>query len=123
MSHRAGPAKLVGPFRRAELYKPSVNGFLIPWLRAQVHHHAQEVAGGAAEWTLILDDRFAIDTNSDEIARWLPFLADAMAISAGYSCHGENCIPLNPFKCRIGPLDGGDDGPSLRVVEDDPCEL
>ncbi len=48
--------------------------------------------------TLVLDGRFGIDGTEEEIKRWVGFVADAMAVAAGYSCFGEHSAKLNPFK-------------------------
>jgi hypothetical protein len=37
----------------------------------------------------------------DEIERWMPFVANAMAIASGFTCHGENSQPSNPFKTQL----------------------
>ena len=49
--------------------------------------------------------------------RWIPILANAMAVAAGYSCHGENCTPLNPFTTRMGALGSINPGPKLTVID------
>lgn len=50
---------------------------------------------GERIFTLLLDDRFGITVPEKEIERWASFLADAMAISAGYTSHGKNSRRLN----------------------------
>jgi hypothetical protein len=47
-------------------------------------------------FTLILDNRFGIDASPEELQKWLPFVADAMAVSAGRTSHGRNSNIRNP---------------------------
>lgn len=82
----------VGEFQD-RYYKISVCGFLVPKLKAR--------KSDSGEWSVTLDGRFSIDVKEDEMQRWVWILANAMAISAGYSCFGENCVPLNIYKTRI----------------------
>lgn len=50
---------------------------------------------------LSLDGRFLIEGTEEETQKWIPMIANAMAIGAGYSCHGKNSQPLNRFKCGV----------------------
>lgn len=84
-----------GPF--IEEWKVSYNGYLVPYLRAFVKQDADWVS-------LLLDSRFVIDGPSEEIKKWVPFIADCMAVAAGYSCAGKNCTPMNRFTTQIGEL-------------------
>lgn len=45
---------------------------------------------------LILDSRFGLDTSVEELEQWAPFLANAMAVSAGRTSHGPNSYVRNP---------------------------
>jgi hypothetical protein len=47
------------------------------------------------DWHVILDDRFGVDCTEEELHRWLPFVANAMAVAAGRSSHGPNSFPIN----------------------------
>lgn len=87
---------LVGPFQE-EYYKPTIGGYVIPQLRILRKKGAQD---GIA--TVLLDNRFMIDVSEDQLDPWLWIVANAMAIGAGYSCHGENSIKdPNPFKTKL----------------------
>ena len=86
-----------GPFLETYNYKISVDGYLVPVVRGRKNPDGS--------WSLLLDDRFAIDVKENEIQDWMWFLSNAMAVSAGYSCFGENCKPINPFMIQIARLD------------------
>lgn len=110
MTEEKGPyaPEIVGPF---DEYRVTVDGYRVPYL------NARELPDGRVAPTV--DGRFGLSeaVPREEFDRWLPLLANAMAVAAGYSCHGENCAPLNPFKMkmmRLGTkpnltlIDGGD---------------
>jgi hypothetical protein len=61
----------------------------------EAEHITQARARGERIFTLMLDDRFGITAPESEVERWASFLADAMAISAGYTSHGKNSRRLN----------------------------
>lgn len=88
-----------GPWHRPA-YEFTVGGYLVPHITAEL------MADHEARWVLALDRRFWLEVDDAEVQRWMPFLAHAMAIAAGYSCHGEGCCPLNPFTVRQSALDG-----------------
>jgi hypothetical protein len=51
--------------------------------------------------SLTLDHRFRLDLSADEAERFIPFLADCMAVAAGYASHpGEEdeALPLPRFR-------------------------
>ena len=79
------------------------HGYMVPYLEA-VKHTASE-ADGAID--LLLDDRFAVTIENDEaLQMWVPFLANAMAVAAGFSCHGENSVPRNRFNSKCMMISG-----------------
>ena len=53
---------------------------------------------GETMLTLVLDGRMSVEGSSEEVKRWIRFVADSMAVAAGYSCFGEHSAPVNPFK-------------------------
>jgi hypothetical protein len=91
-----------GPWHRPG-WEFSVGGFRVPYVQAAL------VEGEEKRWVLDLDRRFMLEVDDEEVQRWMPFLAHAMAIAAGYSCHGEGCTLLNPFSVRVTGLDGVDE--------------
>jgi hypothetical protein len=94
--------EIIGPFMD---YRVTIDGYEVPRLRAVRHD-------GLISMTL--DHRFGCDIPDDKNAHsiiW--FIANVMAIGAGYSCFGQNAHPANPFKCRLT-------GMSLAQVEDGP---
>ena len=68
-----------------------IDGYTVPHIEA--HKFEGENEGLIS---LILDDRFGLDTTAEEIERWLPFLANAMAVAAGRTSHGEHSNIRNP---------------------------
>jgi hypothetical protein len=68
-----------------------VDGYTVPYIEAHVFEGENE-----GLISLILDNRFGLDTNAEEIERWLPFLANAMAVAAGRTSHGEHSNIRNP---------------------------
>jgi|SRR4051812_6093245 hypothetical protein len=83
--------KIIGPF--IEEHRLTVLDYRVPYITAY------PLNGGMVR--LVLDERFAIEGTDDEVRKWVPFLANAMAVAAGFSCHGEPSGPVNPFKTRL----------------------
>lgn len=50
-------------------------------------------------WSLNVDGRFGGDFTKDEIERFGYVLANAMAVSAGYTHHGSDSKPMNRHSC------------------------
>lgn len=71
------------------------------WADADRARHArtlvEAVERGEPIYALVLDNRFLVEAATEsEINRWSWFLANAMAVSAGYTSHGENSRRRNP---------------------------
>ena len=67
-----------GPFTRHEVV---VRGWTVPHMSAQpCGDHDESVM-------LIVDDRMALTVSVEEAERFVPFLADAIAVALGYTCH------------------------------------
>lgn len=88
--------EFIGPIYRSG-FDIIVDGHRLPHIDADISE-----SGGV---TLVLDRRYAIDLQKEDAEKILPFLANAMAVAAGYSCHGDNCNKLNPFKVKVQALD------------------
>jgi hypothetical protein len=76
----------------------TIDGFAVP------HIEARESEDGL-DCHIMLDGRFGgiIPAVKAQEVLWL--LANALAIGAGYSCHGENsCVP-NPYKVRVSEIE------------------
>jgi len=100
-SRENGP-EIIGPFND---YRVTIGGYEVPRLRAV------RLKGLIS---MTLDHRFGCDIPDDNRAQsiiW--FIANVMAVGAGYSCFGENAQPANPFKCRLT-------GINLAQIEDEP---
>lgn len=67
-------------------------------------------------WWLTLDNRFGISGTDAEVRKWARFLADAMAIAAGYSSFGTDQRRLNPFNRRVTTLSVEE----MRQITDEP---
>ena len=95
--------EIIGPFR-GDGYYVSVGGFKVPHI---LLIKRKDLPKGY--WECVLDGRLAHDMPTREVLRWMPLVANAMAVAAGYSSFGENCRPSNPYQVRIGPLGEFDD--------------
>jgi hypothetical protein len=80
-----------------------VDGHEVPYLHG-VYYDEGEHAGFVR---LTLDRRFGLDTTVEGLGEWAWFLANAMAVSAGRTSHGENSYVRNPH----GRPGGGDPAP------------
>ena len=90
--------RFIGPFHPVD--KVTVDGFRVPYLTAIRK-------SGANDGTVILslDERFLLEVDQSEAEKWIPFLANAMAVAAGYSCHGENSVKdPNPFRVKVSEI-------------------
>lgn len=70
-----------------------------------------------------VDNRFCLHeaVTAQELDNWLPILANAMAVAAGYSCHGEHCRPLADmkFKTQMTALNSISPKSNLTVIDGD----
>jgi len=92
--------EIIGPF---DEYRVTVNGYQVPDLQAR------RVNGLIC---LSLSNSLGCDIPDDE--RALPiidFIANAMAVAAGYTCFGENSQPINQFRRRLIGFDLGELSP------------
>lgn len=94
------PTETVGPFR--EYYKVLVDGYVVPRLEA-IPLDAQQT-----QWALVLDGRFSIEIDAEDLQTVPYMIANALAIGSGFSCFGENSNPANPFKREGMRLQPGD---------------
>ncbi len=99
--------EMIGPFEHVE-YQVSLDGFRVPYLRAWPNNPQH------TEWTLLLDGRLSISIPADHLTSYVSFLADAMAIAAGYGAHSHACAHQgerhNPFGTQLLRLDPGAEG-------------
>jgi len=90
------PVNYVGPFEHHDVI---VSGRAVPFLRAT------PLDGGQIDLTL--DRRLGLTLTVAEAERFIPFLADAMAVAMGYTAHpdaeGDGPIVRHPFP-RVTPL-------------------
>jgi hypothetical protein len=110
MTEERGPfyPEIVGPFQPE--YRVSINEYRVPYVTVR------PTDDGRVDVTI--DNRFGIDgpVSVEEFNRWIGLMANAMAVAAGYSAHGENCEPTNPFKVKMMGLSVK---PNLSLVPKD----
>lgn len=80
----------IGPIDNSYPYIITIDGVIVP------HITGAKLSDG--RWSLKIKSH-AIDTNEEEIQKWIPFLSDAMAYCAGYT-FGDNSHPINIFSRR-----------------------
>lgn len=91
--------QFIGPF--VEEWRVTCDGYVVPKLRAIVQEGDHII--------LTMDDRFMIEGSREEVSKWVPMLANALAIGAGYSCFGQNSVKdPNPFQVEMMGI--GEDG-------------
>ncbi len=73
---------------------------------------------GGELFSVCIDHRFASEyVTREELDRWLPLIAHAQAIGAGFSCHGPNSRRVNPFGvANVGLAAMPTDEPALCSV-------
>lgn len=99
--------------KRSPGHQVTIDGYDVPRLEV-----AEDAETGT--WHVVYDGRFGIVAeNIEELQRWLWIVANAQAVGAGYSCHGENSIYRpNPHKVKVmcigsiatGPVTGTQEG-------------
>ena len=98
MSEPKKHAEIVGPFVAPEWSYAVVEGYKMPYVKllplkgendGKIEVHIDNCC-----W--IIDDH--------ELDVVLHLLSKAMAVAAGYNCHGEHSEPFNPFKVRMTSL-------------------
>ncbi len=82
-----------GPF---ETHLVSVDGYQVPKVTVMP---LKDVNDGSVN--VILDRRFCVCADPDEARKWLPLIAHALAIGAGFTCHGANSERANPHKVQL----------------------
>jgi hypothetical protein len=75
----------------------SINGYLAPRI------DATETPDGR-ECHIRFDGRFGVVVPAEYAHQVLWLLANAYAVGAGFSCHGENSQPVNEHKLRVVEL-------------------
>jgi hypothetical protein len=74
-----------------------VEGYKVPYI--EVGRVIESLSNdGPDRWhfSITLDDRMGIDATDDELQKWMPFVAHAMAVAAGRTSHGANSNIRNP---------------------------
>lgn len=91
----------------------TIDGYDVPGIEAR------EVDGGV-NCNIFLDRRFDITIPAEHAQQVVWLLANALAIGAGYSCHGENSMHRpNPYKVRVSCLKSVTDQDGERSVGDE----
>lgn len=87
-------AEVNGPYQVNYL---TVDGFAVPDIQVNTAKNPQ---GEITSYELVLDRRLSIRVPPSLFENVAWFVANAMAVAAGYSCHGENSV-ANPNKYRV----------------------
>ena len=96
-----------GPFTRHEVV---VDGWTVPLI------HAHPCGENDENIMLVIDNRLAATFSVDEAERFVPFLADAIAVALGYTSHPNEDVepPLvtqpQPRPVRMHSIVGVDSG-------------
>ena len=85
----------IGPQPPIEYYRFTVDGCVIPNLTGKIMERSDWE--DQITWELVFDGRFSITATGAELNYWLWFLANACAVSAGFTYHGPESRPLNPY--------------------------
>lgn len=88
-----------GPFSH---YRAAVDGYQVPFV--ELHPLSKEDDGMV---NVVISDQ-CIMADMEEVKRWMPILAIAMARAAGYSTHGEHSKKVNPFKVQMAEIKGAE---------------
>lgn len=102
-----------GPF--IPEYHVSVGGYRVPGVTLQPRPDDK--------WDVIVDHRFGLwsTVSFEELDNWMPVVAHAMAIAAGYSSHGEHSQRVNPYGCKIAGLgEMPPEKPKLEIIQNNP---
>jgi hypothetical protein len=81
--------EIAGP---VESHRVIVNGRRVPFL------DALPLNGGKI--SLLLDNRYALDVSVADAETFIPWIADAIAVAMGYTCHprrGKEPVRSSPF--------------------------
>lgn len=72
----------------------TLDGYAVPKVEAREVNERRDC-------NIFLDGRFGITIPAGHAQEVIWLIANAMAIGAGYSCHGEHSQPTNPFKVKV----------------------
>lgn len=75
----------------------TLDGYAVPNIEAR------EIDDGR-NCNIFLDRRFGITVPAVVAADVIWLIANAMAIGAGYSCHGEHSQPCNPYRVKVAEI-------------------
>lgn len=95
--------QIVGPFQS---HRVIVDGRQVPFLEAA------PVNGGKI--SLLLDQRYSVDISVADADALIPWIADAIAIAMGYTCHprpGKEPVRASPFPASHA-IDWAEAGPA-----------
>lgn len=76
----------------------TISGYAVPRIEAQEINEGRDCS-------IVLDRRFGITVPADMAEQVIWLLANALAIGGGYSCHGENSQPMNPYRVQVLGVD------------------
>lgn len=111
--------EIEGPFWPR--HKIIVGGFHVPYLSITPPMNEKNEPAPLEDDRIFLslDERIGIYTTRDELMRWAPFIADCMAVAAGYPCHSAT-EKMNPHAHKMSALgDIAPEKPILTIVKDE----
>jgi hypothetical protein len=76
----------------------TINGYAVPKVEAFERDERTYIT---------LDSRFQAVVPAEDAEGVIWLLANALAIGSGFTCHGENSIPSNPFKTQVIEIQKG----------------
>ena len=98
-----------GPFLPE--YRVTLGGYHVPYITAQPTEDGK--------FFVTVDHRMGmhLPVTKDELDNWMPILANAMAVAAGYPCHGRDLPKMNPFNLRMSSLGSIESKPDLSIID------
>lgn len=88
--------RTIGPF--VDTYRLVVDGSRVPYTEIRPSNPK------LTEWHITVDGRFGIDVDSERLTEFGWFLANAMAVAAGWTCHGDAAERINPHNRVVHEL-------------------
>jgi hypothetical protein len=81
----------IGPF--SDFYQITIDGYLVPYIELRKYPDGRG-------WDLTLNHCHGVDMTDEEVNKFIWWIANAMAVAAGYTSFGEHSKPANPFSTR-----------------------
>jgi len=77
----------------------TLDGYAVPFIEAKEVDDGRNI-------NIFLDNRWGITIPAEAGEQVIWLLANALAVGAGYSCHGENSVwRPNPFRVKVAEIE------------------